>query len=68
MKYITSTCAIQVGGKFTAEALPHMANFGRVSVCGAISTYNEKKEEAMAINGKCHSHPVTFSLIKIIPM
>lgn len=40
-----------VGGKFTAEALPHMADFGRVSVCGAISTYNEKKDEAVAING-----------------
>ncbi|MPC30868.1 Prostaglandin reductase 1 [Portunus trituberculatus] len=39
-----------VGGKFTAEALPHMADFGRVSVCGAISTYNEKKDEAVAIN------------------
>ncbi|XP_063870812.1 prostaglandin reductase 1-like [Scylla paramamosain] len=40
-----------VGGKFTAEALPHMANLGRVSVCGAISTYNEKKEEAATTNG-----------------
>lgn len=30
-----------VGGKFTAEALPHMVQFGRVSICGVISTYND---------------------------
>ncbi|XP_050716104.1 prostaglandin reductase 1-like [Eriocheir sinensis] len=35
-----------VGGKFTAEALNHMADFGRVSLCGAISTYNEETKEA----------------------
>ncbi|KAK4310785.1 hypothetical protein Pmani_017685 [Petrolisthes manimaculis] len=33
-----------VGGQFTAEALPHMATFGRIAVCGAISTYNEEKK------------------------
>ncbi|KAG0710432.1 Prostaglandin reductase 1 [Chionoecetes opilio] len=32
----------KVGGKLKAEALPHMADFGRVSVCGAISTYSEE--------------------------
>ncbi|XP_045101884.1 prostaglandin reductase 1-like isoform X4 [Portunus trituberculatus] len=31
-----------VGGKFTAQALPHMADYGVVSLCGAISTYNEE--------------------------
>lgn len=31
-----------VGGAFTSEVLPHMALFGRVSICGAISTYNDE--------------------------
>ncbi|KAK7076115.1 Prostaglandin reductase 1, partial [Halocaridina rubra] len=34
-----------VGGQFTAEALPHMADFGRVSICGAISTYNDESKD-----------------------
>merc|ERR1719341_751820 len=33
-----------VGGKFTAEVLPHMAQFGRISICGAISTYNDESK------------------------
>merc|ERR1712168_836193 len=40
-----------VGGKFTLAALPHMADRGRVSLCGAIATYNEEqrdKEERIA--------------------
>lgn len=37
-----SPCGMQVGGKFTSEALPHMADRGRVLVCGAISTYNSE--------------------------
>ncbi|XP_069986433.1 prostaglandin reductase 1 isoform X3 [Penaeus vannamei] len=28
-----------VGGKFTADALSHMADYGRVAVCGSISNY-----------------------------
>lgn len=28
-----------VGGKFTADVLPHMADYGRVAVCGSISNY-----------------------------
>ncbi|KAF2367759.1 Alcohol dehydrogenase C-terminal [Trinorchestia longiramus] len=31
-----------VGGDFTASVLPHMVEMGRVSVCGAISTYNQQ--------------------------
>ncbi|KAG7168348.1 prostaglandin reductase 1-like [Homarus americanus] len=34
-----------VGGQFTAEALPFMANYGRVAVCGAISTYNDDSKD-----------------------
>ncbi|XP_042231321.1 prostaglandin reductase 1-like isoform X1 [Homarus americanus] len=34
-----------VGGQFTLEALPHMADFGRVSLCGAISTYNDETRD-----------------------
>ncbi|KAG0710747.1 Prostaglandin reductase 1 [Chionoecetes opilio] len=37
-----------VGGKFTAEALHHMADFGCVALCGAISTYNEERKEDVA--------------------
>jgi len=40
-----------VGGKFTLEALPHMAERGRISMCGAISSYNEEhrdKQERIA--------------------
>lgn len=31
-----------VGGQFSLEALPHMTDFGRVALCGAISTYNHE--------------------------
>ena len=34
---------MQVGGEFTAKALPHMAQRARVSVCGGISGYNDKE-------------------------
>lgn len=34
----------QVGGQFTANALPHMKDYGRVALCGAISTYNDEKQ------------------------
>lgn len=34
-----------VGGQFTAEALPHMADFCRIAVCGAISTYNDESKD-----------------------
>lgn len=40
-----------VGGKFTLEALPHMTVQGRVSLCGAIASYNDTsrdKEERVA--------------------
>jgi len=37
-----------VGGKFTAEALPHIAVFGRVALCGAISTYNNENRFGVA--------------------
>ncbi|ESO89940.1 hypothetical protein LOTGIDRAFT_124230 [Lottia gigantea] len=30
-----------VGGQFTVDALPYMNTFGRVLVCGAISTYHD---------------------------
>lgn len=33
------TFFLQVGGKFTADVLPHMADYGRVAVCGSISNY-----------------------------
>ncbi|XP_067683335.1 prostaglandin reductase 1-like [Haliotis asinina] len=32
-----------VGGNFTAKVLQHMKMFGRVSVCGGISVYNDAK-------------------------
>ncbi|KAE8279213.1 Prostaglandin reductase 1 [Larimichthys crocea] len=30
-----------VGGPFSSVAIQHMKNFGRIAVCGAISTYND---------------------------
>nr|XP_045610513.1 prostaglandin reductase 1-like [Procambarus clarkii] len=30
-----------VAGDFTHEALPHLATFGRVALCGAIASYND---------------------------
>ncbi|XP_067683333.1 prostaglandin reductase 1-like [Haliotis asinina] len=32
-----------VGGSFTSKALQHMKEFGRISVCGGISVYNDTK-------------------------
>lgn len=43
-----------VGGQFTAEALPHMADRGCVSLCGAISTYNEERKD---IGAPCLTSP-----------
>lgn len=34
-----------VGGLFTAEALSHMTEYGYVSLCGAISTYNDESKD-----------------------
>lgn len=34
--------AFQVGGAFSAAALQQMKDFGRIAVCGGISTYNDK--------------------------
>ncbi|XP_047738275.1 prostaglandin reductase 1-like [Hyalella azteca] len=31
----------QVGGEFSSKVIPLMASMGRVSLCGAISTYND---------------------------
>ncbi|KAK3863460.1 hypothetical protein Pcinc_030767 [Petrolisthes cinctipes] len=33
-----------VGGQFTADVLPHMQDQGRITLCGAISTYNDEKQ------------------------
>ncbi|ROT74916.1 protaglandin reductase 1 [Penaeus vannamei] len=34
-----------VGGQFTAEALPHMAERGRMAICGVISEYNDNDKD-----------------------
>ncbi len=36
---------VQVGGKFFSTVVRMMNRFGRVSLCGAISEYNEKDNE-----------------------
>ena len=33
---------LQVGGLFSTAVRNHMKDFGRISVCGAISTYNDQ--------------------------
>ncbi|XP_018028160.1 prostaglandin reductase 1 [Hyalella azteca] len=37
-----------VGGDFTAAVVPHMAEYGRISLCGTISTYNKQRGEQTA--------------------
>ncbi|XP_066972965.1 prostaglandin reductase 1-like [Macrobrachium rosenbergii] len=37
-----------VAGDFTLEALPHMATKGRISLCGAISSYHEDRSKLVA--------------------
>ncbi|KAA0202663.1 hypothetical protein HAZT_HAZT003406, partial [Hyalella azteca] len=41
-----------VGGDFTAAVVPHMAEYGRISLCGTISTYNKQRGEQTA--RECH--------------
>lgn len=50
-----------VGGKFTGEALQHMAVRGRVLVCGAIATYNVEGDSFM--NSTILSSPFNESLV-----
>ncbi|KAJ8942601.1 hypothetical protein NQ318_006231 [Aromia moschata] len=38
-----------VGGDISSIIMRHMNNFGRISVCGAASTYNEKEAKASTI-------------------
>ena len=38
-------CRLQVGGLLSSTIRNHMKDFGRISVCGAISTYNDKTGE-----------------------
>ncbi|XP_018575695.1 prostaglandin reductase 1 isoform X2 [Anoplophora glabripennis] len=38
-----------VGGEISSIILRHMNNFGRISVCGSISGYNNKSEKATTI-------------------
>ncbi|XP_071540769.1 prostaglandin reductase 1-like [Panulirus ornatus] len=56
-----------VGGEFTAEALPHMADFGRISVCGAISTYNDEAKDfgRAALNSPFSEGTLIWKQLKI---
>lgn len=36
-----------VGGELSSVVLSHMRTFGRVAVCGAISTYNETNADKL---------------------
>ncbi|XP_074136930.1 prostaglandin reductase 1 isoform X2 [Sminthopsis crassicaudata] len=36
---------IKVGGAFTNAVIPQMKKFGRIAICGAISTYNSEKPQ-----------------------
>ena len=40
IQYVKLIFLLQVGGKISAIVRSHMKLYGRVSVCGAISTYN----------------------------
>lgn len=43
---LTMRFRLQVGGLLSSTIRNHMKDFGRISVCGAISTYNDKTGEA----------------------
>lgn len=54
---------VQVGGMFSTTVRKHMRDFGRISVCGAISTYNDSKESpSMAL---CCEGDFVFKQLKM---
>ena len=53
---------MQVGGEFFNTTLFAMNEFGRVAVCGAISTYNQGEEQP---KGDPHSILVQSSIYRI---
>lgn len=48
--------SFKVGGQFTAEALPHMAERGRMAICGVISEYNDNAKDigVVSMSSKFH--------------
>ena len=61
----------QVGGMFTVKVLNHMKLFGRVSICGSISNYNDtslptgtkhlqNKQKGQFISPSCQMHRINI--------
>ncbi|XP_063607436.1 prostaglandin reductase 1-like [Penaeus indicus] len=48
-----------VGGQFTAEALPHMAERGRMAICGVISEYNDDNKDSGVVSMTSPLNPAT---------
>ncbi|CAL4146872.1 unnamed protein product [Meganyctiphanes norvegica] len=51
-----------VGSQFTAQVLPHMADFSRVAICGCIATYNE---DAKVMNSPYSESLILWKQMKI---
>ncbi|KAJ8982378.1 hypothetical protein NQ317_005472 [Molorchus minor] len=49
-----------VGGEISSTILRHMVRFGRIGVCGCISTYNEKDPKASIVQ-----YPMVFSELRM---
>nr|AFE88209.1 protaglandin reductase 1 [Penaeus monodon] len=49
-----------VGGQFTAEALPHMAERGRMAICGVISEYNDDDKDSGVVAMTSPLNPATI--------
>ncbi|KAB7506356.1 Prostaglandin reductase 1 [Armadillidium nasatum] len=56
-----------VGGEFTATVLPLMADAARISVCGAISTYNDESKNTgtLFLNSPFHEGTIIWKQLKI---
>lgn len=54
-----------VGGDFTAAVLPHLSLFARVSVCGAIATYNARPSPGVKPAGPFDSSVIITKQLKI---
>lgn len=52
----------KVGGQFTAEALPHMAERGRMAICGVISEYNDDDKDSGVVAMTSRYFVVSLSL------
>jgi NADPH-dependent curcumin reductase CurA len=61
---VCASLILQVGGKMSSAVIEHMREFGRIAVCGSISSYNAKSGEVVC--GKTNFFVLCLSLHFII--